>query len=150
MSSLLSLLLNTNFWIALNLILLSAIIGLVYHRYIMVKRQTTVEKIRDEYDEIRKMIGFFENLLNTNMREKAVIYGFNRLMTFLGATRYPDKTYKEILLHNMLNLSNYKKDRLMEMYSIYEKIRFSDAKATDEEIERFRNLLYSIIKYSQV
>jgi len=148
MNNLLSLFLNTNFWILINLILLGAIISLVYHRYVTVKRNITTINARNEYEEIQAAVSFFENLLKNNMREKAITYAFNKLMTLQGAAKYPDKTYKEILQNNLLNLSNYKRSKLLDMYEIYEKVRFARMNATDEEVERFKALLYSVITYN--
>ena len=147
MVNLLSLLLNTNFWLVLNVILLGAIIGLVYYRYLHERRlrSTDTREQAEEVGRVQHIVERFNALLNTRSAKEAILISFNSLMTELGADQHPEKTYREFI--QSLGEEKWIISQLIAMYRVYERLRFSDSEPTQNDLVIFRENLYKILKH---
>ena len=145
MVNLLSLFLNTNFWLVLNVILLGAIIGLVYYRYLHERRVRVVSaQRRPERGGVKYVVERFNALLDRGAKE-AILVSFNSLMAELGAEQHPDKTYREFI--QSLGTVSGVSSSLTAMYGVYERLRFSDSEPTYSDLVLFKENLYKIAKY---
>ena len=145
MVSLSSIIFNPNFWIIINILLFSAIIGLIYRHY----KTNKTEKIMFQKTQINldNEIKHAHKLIEENRKKEAVVWTFNNVLRVLGVNDHPSKTYNEILSHNILQLDNYSIKILREMYSLYEKVRFGDEEPSESELTRFFENLHILNRH---
>ena len=149
MSSIITAFLDTNFWIFINVILLVAIIGLIYHRYVSLKKSERDMHVENNAINLQPLVDYAKRLIDEGMGRNAIITSFNNNMAKLGAVRYREHTYREILSNNMLSLDKNTLNMLNELYLIYERARFSDNELLGEDFEKYLSLLYSLVAHTK-
>jgi hypothetical protein len=143
---------ETNFWLAINIILTIVIVGLVYRQYLASRQSKTsdLSPLVEGPDLSNSLKIFHDRLADTDV-EKAVYESFQDVLKqVLPQGKFSGSTLRELLASNTANLSGEVLDHLRKMYDVYEPVRYGGHRPTDLELGLFKSSLESLIAHVRV
>ncbi|MEM4281142.1 MAG: hypothetical protein QW470_07615 [Candidatus Caldarchaeum sp.] len=132
---------DVSFWLAVNLFLTAAVVGLVLIRYSMTRTASRVEQ-KATGPDFRNEITLFQKLIEQGNASDAVtqtfVQCFRKICSITGVDG-KNLTVKEFLESGRLpkNVEAF----VSEMYAVYEPVRYGLVPPSSEELERFRSSL---------
>lgn len=143
---------ETNFWLAINIILVIVIVGLVYRQYLAGRQNKTSEGGEEALGlDISNSLKIFQERLAKTELEKAVTDSFQEVLRqVLPPQKFPGKTLRELLVSNSPGLSGEVLEHLRKMYDVYEPVRYGDHRPTAEELNLFKSSLESLVAHVRV
>ncbi|MEM3096950.1 MAG: hypothetical protein QXV62_08155 [Nitrososphaerota archaeon] len=141
-----SIIYETNFWLAINIILVIVIIGLVYRQYTSMRQNARAVRMETRPDlGVDSVVEKFRQLLAEGRIGDGIIESYKLLFERLaGKDMMPHLTYREILDRRTINLTGEILVHLKQMYEVYERVRFGGHSPTQEEADMYLKSLEAV------
>jgi hypothetical protein len=146
-----SIIYETGFWLAINIILAIVIIGLVYKQYASARsHSTTPDNVAGSTPDLGDIIERFRTMVSQGRGGEAIVSSYRDLLNRLIMDRAPAYlTFNEIL-ESGFKLSSEILAHLRNMYKVYEPTRFGDYNPSQQELDMFLKSIEAVNAHIRV